>query len=67
MTTAGEEVHRSEDCFNPLVKRFTRRKSGREREGLTWKKLQQNVQKKVKRIFTIVSENANWFVVINLF
>lgn len=39
MTTAGEGVHRSEDCFNPLVKRFTRRKSGGEREGLTWKKI----------------------------
>lgn len=67
MSTEGEGAHKSKDCFNPPVNHFTRKNSKEKREGLAWRKLQQNMQKDVKGILIIVSENVNWFVVISLF
>lgn len=67
MSTEGEGVHKSEDCFKPPVNHSARKNSRGKQEGLAWRKLQQNMQKNVKGILTIVSENVNLFVAISLF
>lgn len=53
--------------LNPPVNHFRRKNSRGERRGLAQRKLQQNMHSNDEGIFTIVSENVNWFVVVSLF